>query len=107
MLEGGNDRYAVHVDVFDRQTSDVNVTVSLLCNKSSGAFTANRICNSASKGKGWAVGGSLFLDQGYLGASASTYRSNYGTVAEPDVAIQMKSSRFALEGEYRLSGNLI
>ena len=107
LLEGGNDRYALHVDVFDRQTSDVNVPVSLLCNKSSGAFTANRICNSASKGKGGAVGGSVFFDQGYLGASTSAYRSNYGTVAEPDVAIQMKSSRFALEGEYRLPGSLI
>ena len=107
LLEGGNDRYALHVDVFDRQTRDVNVPVSLLCNKSSGAFTANRICNSASSVNGGAVGGSLFFDQGYLGASASTYRSNYGTVAEPDVTIEMKSNRFALEGEYRLSGSLI
>ncbi len=107
MLEGGNDRYAVHVDVFDRQTSDVNVTVNLLCSKAGGAYSANRICNSASQVKGGAVGGSVFFDQGYLGASISAYSSNYGTVAEPDVAIQMKSSRFALEGEYRLSGNLI
>ncbi len=107
LLEGGNSRYALHVDVFDRQTGDVNVPVNLLCNRAVGAFSASRICNSASKVKGGAVGGSVFFDQGYLGASASTYRSNYGTVAEPDVTIEMKSNRFALEGEYRLSGSLV
>lgn len=107
LLEGGHGRYAVHVGVFDRQTSDVNVSVNLLCSKATGAFRANRICNAASRVKGEAVGGSVFFDQGYLGAPTSMNRSTYGTVAEPDVTLQMKSSRFALEGEYRLSGNLI
>ena len=107
LLEGGNKRYALHVDVFDRQTGDVNVPVNLLCSKAGGAFSANRICNSASQVKGGAVGGSVFFDHGYLGASASTYRSNYGTVVEPDVTITMASRRYALEGEYRLPGSLI
>ncbi len=53
------------------------------------------------------MGGSRFFSQGYLGASVSTYRSNYGTVAEADVTIDMKSNRFALEGEYRFSSSLI
>ena len=107
LLESGNDRYALHVDAFSRETGDVRVPIDLLCDKASGAFTARRICNSASNVNGGALGGSVFFRQGYLGASVSTYRSKYGTVAEPDVTIDMKADRFALEGELRDLGSLI
>lgn len=95
------------MDVFNRETDDVNAPVDLACNKGGVATLSNRICNSASKVKGSAAGGSVFFDQGYLGASVSTYRSNYGTVAEDDVTIDMKSDRVALEGEVRDLGGII
>ena len=101
LLETGNKRYALHVDGFKRVTGDVNVPVSLACTRPGAAGFASRICNSASNSQGGAVGGSVFFDHGYLGASLSSYRSNYGTVAEDDVTIDMKSNRFALEGELR------
>lgn len=101
LLEGGNDRYALHVDMFDRETSDVAVPVALDCDKGGVATLARRICNSASQTRGGAAGGSVFFDHGYLGASVSSYRSHYGTVAEDDVTIDMKSDRVALEGELR------
>ena len=101
LLEGGTDRYALHVDVFSRETGDVKVPIDLACSKGGFQSRANRICNSASKVRGGAAGGSVFFDQGYLGAAVSTYRSNYGTVAEDDVTIDMKSDRVALEGELR------
>ena len=107
LLEAGNDRYAIHVDAMNRDTKDVNVPIDIVCNKASGAFTARALCNSASKISSTALGGSLFFDKGYLGASVSGYRSNYGTVAEPDVNIGMKSDRFALEGELRNLSGLI
>lgn len=107
LLETGNDRYAIHVDAFSRETRDVNVPINLFCNKATGAFTSNRICNSASKVNGGALGGSAFFSQGYLGASVSSYRSNYGTVAEPNVTVGMKSDRFALEGEVRNLGGVL
>ncbi|MBC7610203.1 MAG: TonB-dependent receptor [Polaromonas sp.] len=107
MFEGGNDRFTLHVDGFDRKTGDVQVPIDLFCNKAAGAFTTRRICNSASQVQGGAVGGTAFFNQGYLGASFNTYQSNYGTVAEPDVTINMKSDRFALEGEYRVPGGAI
>ena len=107
LLEAGNDRYAIHVDALNRQTGDVKVPINIVCNKASGAFTAKSICNSASKVSSTALGGSVFFDQGYLGASVSGYRSNYGTVAEPNVNIGMKSDRFALEGEVKNLGGLI
>ena len=107
LLEAGNNRYALHVDAFSRQTGDVAVPINIECNKAAGFTTEKRICNSASKSNGGAVGGSVFFNQGYLGASLSSYRSGYGTVAEPDVTIGMKSDRFALEGEVRNLGGFI
>lgn len=101
LLEAGNNRYAIHVDAMNRETGDVKVPVDIFCNKAAGASTAKSICNSASKISSTAMGGSIFFDRGYLGASISGYRSNYGTVAEPDVNIGMKSDRFALDGEVR------
>ncbi|HSV54573.1 MAG TPA: TonB-dependent receptor, partial [Burkholderiaceae bacterium] len=104
LLEGGTSRYALHADVFDRSTQDVRVPVSLACTKDGVTNSARRICNSASNVRGGALGGSLFFDQGYLGASVSTYRNDYGTVAEDEVTIGMQSNRYALEGEVRQLG---
>ncbi|MEJ7687179.1 MAG: TonB-dependent receptor [Variovorax sp.] len=104
VLEGGNDRYALHVDAFNRDADDTSVPIELGCESPRRAGLARKICNSANEARGGAVGGSVFFGQGYIGASASTYRSNYGTVAEDDVTIGMKSDRYALEGEWRPGG---
>ena len=105
LLETGTNRYALHVDAFSRATGDVTVPVGLACTRPGSSGFANRICNSASASHGGAVGGSALFEHGYLGASLSSYRSNYGTVAEDNVTIGMKSDRLALEGEVReLSG---
>lgn len=101
MLEGGSERVALHADAFQRRTGDVRVPVDLACSRPGAAPLARRICNSASDVRGGAVGGTLFFDQGYLGAALSTYRNDYGTVAEDDVTIAMKSQRLALAGELR------
>ena len=107
LLETGTDRFALHADVFKRSTGDVAVPIQLPCTRTGAPSLANRICNSAAETNGGAVGGSVFFNQGYLGASASTYRSDYGTVAEDEVTIKMKSNRYALEGELRGLGGLL
>ncbi len=101
MVEGGNARVGLHADVFNRSTGDARVPASLACIKQGETSFARRICNSASDVRGGAVGGSMFFDQGYLGASVSTYRNNYGAVAEDEVTIAMLSTRHAVEGEWR------
>ena len=101
LLEGGTERVGLHVDAFDRRTQDVRVPVSLACTQGGVTRFSNRICNSASHVDGGAMGGSLFWDNGYLGAAASTYSNHYGTVAEDEVTINMLSNRYALEGELR------
>jgi len=107
LLEAGNTRYQLHADAFDRQTGDVSVPIDLSCTQNGVTTTQRKICNSASNTSGQAVGGSLFFDNGYVGASASNYNSTYGTVAEDDVTIGMKSNRYALEGEVRNLGGFV
>jgi iron complex outermembrane receptor protein len=107
LLEAGNTRYQLHVDAFDRQTGNVSVPIDLVCTQNGFTTTQRKICNSASDTSGQALGGSLFFDNGYLGASATNYKSTYGTVAEDNVTIGMKSNRYALEGELRNLGGFI
>jgi len=101
LVEVGNERYALHLDGFDRRTGDVRVPVSLACEKPDSPAHARRICNSGSQSRGGAVGASTFWDHGFLGASVNTYQSDYGTVAEDQVTIGMKTTRYALEGQVR------
>lgn len=101
LVEAGNERFALHLDGFDRRTGDVRVPVSLDCTKPGAPANARRICNSASTARGGAFGASTFWDHGYLGASVNTYQSDYGTVAEDEVTIGMKTTRYALEGQVR------
>ncbi len=107
LLDSGTERYTLHVDAMARNTQDVAVPLDIACTRGGVTTVARRLCNSASQSWGGAVGGTLHFDQGYLGAALSTYDSRYGTVAEDEVTIAMRSSRLALEGERRgLAGPL-
>lgn len=101
LLETGTDRFNLHVDAVQRRTADTRVPLDLACSRPGSPSLARRICNSASHSDGLAVGGTLLFDRGYLGLSSSGYQSTYGTVAEDEVSIRMKSQRSALEGELR------
>ncbi len=95
VLETGNGTQAWHVDAFERNSGDVRVPNA-----------AGRIPNSAATASGGAVGMSHFGEGMRLGLSASTWRSSYGTVAEDDTRIGMRSDRLGWEGEWRSPGAL-
>ena len=99
LLETGTDTFALHVDAFYRKSDDTRVPVALACTKPGAPTLANAICNSNAATRGGAVGGSLFFEQGRIGASISSYRSDYGTVAEDAVTIGMQSDRATVELE--------
>lgn len=101
LVEGGSERFGLHVDAFDRRFGDTRVPASLPCTKAGATTVARRLCNSDGQARGGAVGASLFFDRGYVGASVSDHRSTYGSVAEDEVRIRMQSTRYALEGEVR------
>ncbi len=90
LLETGNGTQAWHVDAFERRSGDVRVPNAL-----------GRIPNSDSTTRGGALGFSHFGGGARLGLSASTWRSDYGTVAEDQTRIGMRSDKLAFEGEWR------
>jgi len=90
LLEGGNGAQAWHVDGFERNSGDVRVPNA-----------AGRIPNADSNTRGGAVGWGHWGETSRLGLSLGTWRSDYGSVADADARIGMRSDRLALEGEWR------
>ncbi|MET0348784.1 MAG: TonB-dependent receptor, partial [Rhizobacter sp.] len=101
VVETGNGKFALHADVFGRETDDLRVPKYRPIEGGEVLDETKRVRNSASRSKGGAVGGSLFFDQGYAGLSVDTYDSKYGVVAEPDVTIHMKRDHVGFAGELR------
>jgi iron complex outermembrane receptor protein len=101
LIETGTDKYALHVDVFSRRADETRVPIGLSCTQGGVMRTSNKICNSQAEALGGAVGASLLFDHGYLGASLQSTQQLYGSPAEDEVTLKMRSSRFKLEGEGR------
>lgn len=105
VVDAGNGLLAIHADLYSRKTSDLDIpgyAVSKRKSEVDGTPRTNKgtLVNSSSDGDGGALGASLTFDHGYLGASYSGFNSNYGTVAEPDVRIDMQSQRFDIASEF-------
>ena len=107
VLETGNDLVALHADVASRRTDDLRIPGFAHRGALDGNTTRGHLTNSSSSSDSGAIGASLTLDRGYLGLSYSDLRTNYGTVAEPDVRVDMKTSRLGIAGEVRELGTFI
>ncbi len=107
IVESGGKGFAVHADGFWRRTDDMKVPSFQRPDGDGGFETADRIVNSASKSYGGALGASTVWDQGYFGASVDTFQSNYGTVAEEDVTIDMFLNKLTFAGEVRGLGGFV
>lgn len=101
LVEGGTGRLGLHVDASGRRFGDTRVPLARECAQGDATVLARRLCNSDGHAGGGAVGGSLFFDQGYLGASISEFGTEYGSVAEDAVRLDQRSRRVALQGELR------
>lgn len=105
VVDAGNGLLAIHADLYSRRTSDLDIPGYAVSKRKSEADGTPRtdkgtLVNSSSDGDGGALGASLTFDHGYIGASYSGFNSNYGTVAEPDVRIDMQSQRFDIASEF-------
>ena len=63
-----------------------------------------RLPNSDASGEGGGLGLSLLHPRGYNGVSYAQIDNRYGTVAEADVRIGLRQTRYDFAGEYRPSG---
>lgn len=103
VMDLGNGIFALHVDAYKRETDDLSIPSSAIEKLKSidgGVHINNgKLTNSAAASDGGAFGAALTLDKGYLGFSFARSNSFYGTVAEPDVKIDMHNDRFDFASE--------
>jgi iron complex outermembrane receptor protein len=96
-----------HVDGFKRRTDDLKIAGYAYSPQLRATLPADeqgpvdRLPNSASDSDGGSFGVAYTGNKGFLGASYTQFDTDYGTVAEPDVTIQLTQKRFNLAGEWR------
>ena len=112
VVDAGTDAIAIHADAYTRKTSDLDINGYAVSSRKARADDTPRenkgkLVNSSASGEGGALGASFIFDNGYLGASYSGFRSNYGTVAEAAVRADMRSDRVDVATEFRELGSII
>ncbi len=116
VIDAGNGVLTVHGDAYKRESNDLEIPgyqasrrlrEQQAANGEDVDLRRNKLQNSSSRGDGGALGASLNFDKGYAGFSYSTFNSNYGSVAEPGVRIDMESNRWDLASEVRDLGPVI
>ena len=108
VVDVGNGQFAMHADAYKRKTDDLNIPGFAVSNRKNQAdptenpqINHGKLINSSASSDGGALGASLTFDNGYVGSSYSGFNSNYGTVAEEAVRIDMKSQRLDIASEFR------
>lgn len=95
-----------HVDGFMRSTSDLEIAGYAYSPQlratlpSDGQGPYGTLPNSASSSDGGSFGVAYVGSKGFVGASYTDFSADYGTVAEPDVTIQMRQQRIDVAGQW-------
>jgi iron complex outermembrane receptor protein len=103
-LEAGNGEFALHLDASSRAFNDLRIPGYARSDKVRDADdpgSKHRLENSDGRQDGGAIGGSYQWDHGYAGLSYSRYDSNYGSVAESGVRLDMQQDHYAFASELR------
>ena len=105
-IDGGSDRFALHADAYATRNSDLKIPGSAWTPEVQtirGAPGPNgTLPNSQGDSQSYGFGATTFFDKrGYAGVSYSKFNTNYGTVAEPDVTIDLKQQAWNFAGELR------
>lgn len=107
-LEFGTEQgLQLHVDGFTRKTDDLRIPGYAWSPQLRATLPADdqgpygRLPNSASDSNGGSAGVAYVGNKGFAGASYTQFDSDYGTVAEEDVTIKMKSKRLDAAGQWR------
>lgn len=105
-IDGGNSRFALHADAYATRNNDLKIpgyawTSDVQAIRGEpGPF--GTLPNSQGETESYGLGATTFFDdRGYAGLSYSHFTTNYGTVAEPDVTIDLKQQAWNFAGELR------
>lgn len=106
-VEGGNGRFAFHVDAFDRETSKERIPGFAHSDRQRALDGPDAdeaygsLPNSDGRWHGGALGGAYTWADGYAGLSYNGFEANYGSVAEDDVRLRMHQDHVAFASEVR------
>lgn len=107
VLTGTAGKFAWRLDGFRRTTDDVRIpglgpTPAVAAEMITNGETPSdgTLINSATKTSGGAAGFSYIGESGHIGVAYSGFTSLYGTLAEPDVKIDLRQRRFDAHGEW-------
>ena len=95
------------IDGYTHSSNDYGISGPALSQRLAAVLSVPRsgpstVANSASEIEQAGAGLSWIGDGGYFGGSVKTTHSTYGTVAEPDVTIQLEQTRYDVRGEHTL-----
>ncbi len=104
LIEGGHGPWAYHLDGFARKSEDLTIP-GFACSaqvrgtpQCPNSDAKGTLPNSAIETQGGSGGLSYVGDRGYFGLAPSVYNTTYGTVAEPDVTIDLHQRRLDFAG---------
>ncbi len=108
MLEGGHEGFAFHIEGYSRYADDLRIpgearSARLQANAPLAPGQAEQrdvLPNSNSRSEGISGGGSYFWDGGFIGFALSRSHTNYGSPADPDVVIDMETTRLDVRGAF-------
>lgn len=111
-LNWGTGPFSFHLDAFSRETDDIEIpgyarSKRLREQDPQPDEARGTLPNSFTEADGAALGGSYVWDKGYVGLSYSGMDSNYGTVAEEDVTIDLRQRRWDVRGAFYQPNNWI
>jgi iron complex outermembrane receptor protein len=105
-IDGGNERFALHADAYATRNSDLKIpgdawTPEVQAIRGE-AGPSGTLPNSQGETQSYGLGATTFFDdRGYAGLSYSRFTTNYGTVAEPDVTIDLAQQAWNFSGGLR------
>ncbi|HWL53592.1 MAG TPA: TonB-dependent receptor [Chthoniobacteraceae bacterium] len=108
LVEFGLGPVVFHLDGFKRKTEDVRIPGFARSERlrrreplePGEKEPRNVLPNSFTESEGGSAGASYIWERGYFGLAYSGYNSNYGTVAEPDVTIDLHQRRWDGRGAF-------
>lgn len=105
-VTAGAGNFAFNVDAVKRKTDDYDIPAPAMSQRLADREGVEREDtgsqpNSYTDLEAWGVGGSYIGDKGFGGLSYKETDSEYGTVAEENVFIQLHQERWDARGEYR------
>jgi len=105
-LAAGNQSFVLRADGYLTNNQDLRIPgrawTATVRQQRGQTGPSGTLPNSQGDSNTWGVGGSVILgDRGYVGLSYSQFNTDYGTVAEPDVTIDLRQTAWNFAGELR------